>query len=273
MRLFLSPPSLTNIKNMPRNDKAFQIMNICRRVAVMNQQDWLHHYRYRLRSSDRKMLATIRYITNSPITCTFPWDPTTNPVIPVQEQSPPLTNAPNPLEHPVQGDESDEDMAEESPVRRTRRRSAGSDEEYQGQRENAQANQAAISRTSKKEFINVLDEEIIPGTDSDDEDIFETNFTKMNRNKYMTDRLEDPSEKKRHDSLGVLSKIVQGCNDEYCLGHTGLKRNQFLEYLKIEDGIPRGFEVDHIRPRKEFKTDQEFKLINHYKNLKHNEEF
>jgi hypothetical protein len=107
----------------------------------MDEQDWLHHYRYRLRSSDRKMLANIRYITNNPITCTFPWDPTTNPVIPTQERTPPLANAPNPLEHPVQGDESDEDITEEAPVRRARRRSADSDEEYQGQRANAQANQ------------------------------------------------------------------------------------------------------------------------------------
>ena len=34
------------------------------------------------------------------------------------------------------------------------------------------------------------------------------------------------------------------------------------------DKLPKGFQVDHIKPRAEHKTDEEFKVINHYTNLR-----
>jgi hypothetical protein len=40
-------------------------------------------------------------------------------------------------------------------------------------------------------------------------------------------------------------------------------RQQLLEHLKIPSGrVPRGYEIDYIRPRRDHTTDKDFEEIN-----------
>ena len=123
---------------MNNSNEAFKIMNFCRKVAVMSQEDWIREYRSNLTGTEKRKLATIRCINSNPITCLFPWDPTTNTAVNPQERTPPMPNAvpPNlPLpENP------DDEVAAEPPARNgRRRRDSDSDDDYQAppQRRNA----------------------------------------------------------------------------------------------------------------------------------------
>ena len=126
----------------------------------------------------------------------------------------------------------------------------------------------AISRATSRSIINVASGS--SNRESISRDIPDTNHTLMVRNEAEARRMEDPLYRKRKQALSVLSKIVHdvATTDEYSLEHTGLSRVALLKYLKIENGIPKNYEIDHIKPRKEFKSEEEFKIINHYKNLR-----
>ena len=121
---------------MNNTNEALKIMNFCRKVAVMSQEDWIREYRSNLTGTDKRKLATIRYISSNPIICQFPWDPTTNTAVNPQERTPPMPNAVPPLTVP----ERPEADATGAPVRNwRRRRDSDSDEDYQAppQRRNA----------------------------------------------------------------------------------------------------------------------------------------
>lgn len=124
---------------MNNSNEAFKIMNFCRKVAVMSQEDWIREYRNNLTGSDRRKLATIRYINSNPIICLFPWDPTTNTADNPQERTPPLANA-VPPNLPVPDQPIEAVDAAGAPVRNwRRRRDSDSDDDYQAppQRRNA----------------------------------------------------------------------------------------------------------------------------------------
>ena len=93
----------------------------------------------------------------------------------------------------------------------------------------------------------------------------------MVRNVYNRKRSEDPIERKRRDAHTNLMKIVKGgVSDEYSLKYTLKTRNELLYYLGLdEDGkLPKGFTIDHIKERSTCVTDEDFKAVNFYTNLR-----
>jgi hypothetical protein len=75
---------------------------------------------------------------------------------------------------------------------------------------------------------------------------------------------------KRFKAMNIINRIIRnGCSDEYSIQHTRLTRQELLDYLKIPNGIvPRGYEIDHTKPRFLHSSEQEFKDINAYWNLR-----
>jgi hypothetical protein len=69
-----------------------------------------------------------------------------------------------------------------------------------------------------------------------------------------------------------LNKFGNGngnVSDEYCLKHILLNKQQLMSHLKIPNSlIPKGYEIDHINPRREYKTDEDFNEINAWYNLR-----
>ena len=111
--------------NMNRNDIAFKVMNFCRQVAVMSQEEWLAEYRLKFTPNDKGKLVTIPYITKQPITCEFPW--ATNNFI-SQERTPPIAEALPQLPEPQAPDMQEENF---NVVRNRRRpRTANEEDEY-----------------------------------------------------------------------------------------------------------------------------------------------
>jgi hypothetical protein len=110
---------------MNNTNEAFQLMNFCRKVAVMGQEDWLQQYRSNLSLTDRRKLSTIRYISSSSIICRFPWEP--NYAANAQEPTPRIANAVPVVNNPEM------QYNAENPARRRRRqrRNSDSEEEYQ----------------------------------------------------------------------------------------------------------------------------------------------
>jgi hypothetical protein len=123
----------------------------------------------------------------------------------------------------------------------------------------------SISRTRSKNLINVIID------DSKYDFTPDTNHERIIRNKQEDERMKDKLYVRRKDALAVISKIIKDpkTSDHYCLEHAGLIREAFLKHLTIEnDKLPKGFQVDHIKPRADHKTDEDFKMINHYTNLR-----
>ena len=77
----------------------------------------------------------------------------------------------------------------------------------------------AISRTTKKEFINVFDDGIkYPITNNID-------IKKIKEKKKREQNLKNNLKRKQIEAIRVINYIVRkGCSDEYSLKHTHLKR-------------------------------------------------
>ncbi|KAJ3025798.1 UNVERIFIED_CONTAM: hypothetical protein HDU68_006674 [Siphonaria sp. JEL0065] len=122
----------------------------------------------------------------------------------------------------------------------------------------------AISRTTKKEFINVVDDGIKHPEEVD------IDYDKLKRKLKVERQLKDELLRKRVDTVRVINYIVRkGCSDEYCLNHTFLKRQELLDHLGIPDGtVPKDYENDDIRARSDHTTDEDFLNINAYWNLR-----
>ena len=76
--------------------------------------------------------------------------------------------------------------------------------------------------------------------------------------------------KRRKEAHSILIRIVNTPNtsDIYSIRHTLKTRIELLEYLKISGGIPKNYNIDHIKERKTCVTDDDFKTINYYTNLR-----
>lgn len=118
----------------------------------------------------------------------------------------------------------------------------------------------ALSRATSKNLIHVCRTEY-----KAEKDLPDTDFEKIK------EKEETPLESKRKAAIGVIHRIIKGqATEEYCLKHTGLNREALLCHLGLgEAGIVfKGYELDHIKPRKMFNTDEEFEKINWYDNLR-----
>ncbi|KAI9326614.1 hypothetical protein BDR26DRAFT_941086 [Obelidium mucronatum] len=121
----------------------------------------------------------------------------------------------------------------------------------------------AISRTTKKEYINVVDDHVKHKV------IKETDFDRMKQKKKRERDMKDELKRMRIEAVRIINYIIRkGCSDDFSLKHTFAKRRELLERLGIPDGVvPRGYEIDHIRPRCHHTTDDDFRDINAYWNL------
>lgn len=73
--------------------------------------------------------------------------------------------------------------------------------------------------------------------------------------------------KRRKESHSILIHNPN-TTDIYSIRHTLKTRTELLEYLKITDGIPKNYNIDYIKERKTCVTDDDFKSINYYTNLR-----
>jgi|688.fasta_scaffold757592_1 hypothetical protein len=89
----------------------------------------------------------------------------------------------------------------------------------------------AISRTTSFDYVNVIDEK--------QDDLPETDLTKLQRRIAEKRRMEDEIYKKRGLGLTILNGIIKNINtsDQYAIKHTLKTRQDLLKYLKIEDGL------------------------------------
>jgi hypothetical protein len=123
----------------------------------------------------------------------------------------------------------------------------------------------AISRATSMKLINILDESEQVVDEIKDTD-FKQAKLRQKRNKRMNDLMYNKSLK----AMNIINRIIRyGCSDEYSIQHTQMTRQELLNHLRIPNGIvPRGYEIDHIKPRHLHSTEQEFKDINAYWNLR-----
>ena len=120
----------------------------------------------------------------------------------------------------------------------------------------------ALSRATSKNLINVCRTEY-----KAEKELPDTDFEKIKGK----EKEETALENKRKAAIGVIHRIIKGqAKEDYCIKHTGLNREALLCHLGLgEDGIVfKGYELDHIKPRKMFNTDEEFEKINWYDNLR-----
>jgi hypothetical protein len=123
----------------------------------------------------------------------------------------------------------------------------------------------AISRATRKNLINVdtgkEQREKLPDTD----------HKKLKQKQKRTLRDNEPLHRKRREALVIINRIIRDDNisDDYCLKYTFRTRIELLEYLDIPNGVvPKGYEIDHIKPRHQHVTDKDFAEINAYWNLR-----
>jgi hypothetical protein len=123
----------------------------------------------------------------------------------------------------------------------------------------------AISRAISTNLINISDE-----TEQVVDEIQDTDFQQVKLQQKRNKRMNDLMYNKRIKSMNIINRIIRnGCSDEYSVKHTQLTRQELLNQLKIPNEIvPRGYEIDHIKPRHLHSTEQEFKDINAYWNLR-----
>jgi hypothetical protein len=125
----------------------------------------------------------------------------------------------------------------------------------------------AISRATSKDLINV-----ITGSDIQYSATEDTNMRLLNRRQAEQRRSKELIYRKRKEALTIINSIVRHNNksDEYCVSQTGISRYALFEHLGITErkGISLGYDLDHIKPRKEFKSIEELEMVNHYSNLR-----
>jgi hypothetical protein len=122
----------------------------------------------------------------------------------------------------------------------------------------------AIGRASDKSLISVMD-------DFNENDLPDTDNQQLSRRKKQMERMKDPLYRKRMKGMSIINRIVRdySTTDETCLKHTFKTRNELLEHLKIPSGrVPRGYKIDHIRPRRDHITDKDFEEMNAWWNLR-----
>jgi hypothetical protein len=124
----------------------------------------------------------------------------------------------------------------------------------------------AISRAIRKNLINVM-------ADKEQErvNLPDTDHQKLKQKQKQDKRDKHPLHKKRKEALVIINRIIRDDNvsDEYCLKHTFKTRVELLDYLDIQNGVvPKGYEIDHIRPRHQHITDKDFEEVNAYWNLR-----
>jgi hypothetical protein len=99
----------------------------------------------------------------------------------------------------------------------------------------------------------------------------DTDHKKLKQKEKQDKRDKDPLHKKRKEALVIINQIIRGVNisDDYCLKHTFKMRVELLDYLDIHNGVvPKGYEIDHIKPRHQHVTDKDFEEVNAYWNLR-----
>jgi ATP-dependent exoDNAse (exonuclease V) alpha subunit len=124
----------------------------------------------------------------------------------------------------------------------------------------------AISRATRKNLINVM-----PDKEPERANLPDTDHRKLKERQKRAQRDNERLHKKRKEALVIINRIIRDDNvsDEYCLKHTFQTRIGLLEYLGIENGIvPKGYEIDHIKPRHQHVTDDDFEEVNAYWNLR-----
>jgi hypothetical protein len=152
---------------------AAKLMNWCRELAVMTDEQFMLQYNS-LSTTAKKQLLTIPAINNHQETCTFPWSGFN--ISSLQERSPPITHAvpsssglvlpdlppPDtndldtimPIENNQQ--EGDEQQAEFVPNRRRRMDSTDSDNSYQAPRTTIRRRQSTETRVNEFEDVQRL---------------------------------------------------------------------------------------------------------------------
>ena len=125
----------------------------------------------------------------------------------------------------------------------------------------------AISRATNKNLINIVENKESLGHNIAVED---TNHPKLAKKLKRKRRLQDELFAKRYKAVTVLNKIIRedSVSDEYSRKHTYLSRNELLIHLGISEKVPRGYEIDHIRERCDHFSDDDFRNINAYWNLR-----
>lgn len=129
-----------------------------------------------------------------------------------------------------------------------------------------EAKYTAISRTTSYEYVNVSVDE----ANEDLHDLPDTNTTLLQRRIAEKNRMNNKLYKRRKESHSILMRIVHNPNtsDIYSIRHTLKTRTELLEYLKITGGIPKNYNIDHIKERKTCVNEEDFKTINYYTNLR-----
>ena len=132
--------------------------------------------------------------------------------------------------------------------------------------EQVDTNYTAISRTSAYEYVNVMND----STNEDLQDLPDTNTTLLQRRIAEKNRMNNKLYERRKEAHSILMRIVHNPNtsDIYSIRHTLKTRAELLEYLKITGGIPKNYNIDHIKERKTCVTEEDFKTINYYTNLR-----
>ena len=117
----------------------------------------------------------------------------------------------------------------------------------------------AVGRARKTEYINIC-----PGCDVCNAKISLVSITENELNEsWESANLA----KKKELSLDFINRILRGkASDEFCELYTGLSVSNLKKFHHIEEGIPKGFAIDHIKARASF-TEDDIHLSNHYTNL------
>lgn len=100
--------------------------------------------------------------------------------------------------------------------------------------------------------------------------IEDTDYERLKEKNSKQLRLQDDLKKRRDDALGVVQRILKECSDNYSIMNTGLSRDELLRHLDLNSKgkLPKGYSIDHIKERHKHSTEEEFKVINHYTNLR-----
>ena len=97
----------------------------------------------------------------------------------------------------------------------------------------------AISRAKNKSLINVFN----TTKKSQAIEIKDTDYERLKERKSKQKRMEDGLKKRREEALGVVQRILKGCQDSYSIEHTGLTRIELLKHLDLKENgkLPVGF--------------------------------